>query len=99
MSENGKSPEGTVTREGLWREQRLSSEKTPRHTSSFTGRHYDGMLLSTPKISFREGKLPTSPVASPGFVEKDGCTASQVNRHHASHMKILIRLLVLNPNS
>lgn len=79
MPQKSKSPEGPVTREGPWREDRLGSEKAPRQTSSSTGWPCDGLLLrasvtSTCRISFREGKPPTSPTASPGFMGIESST-------------------------
>lgn len=100
----GQESWGHCDKGGLMERGQAELWEDPQANLTFTGRHCDGMLLkglvtSTLKISFREGKLPTSPAASPGFVGKDGCTGSQVNRHHTSHTKRLMCLLVLNPNS
>lgn len=78
VPQKSKSPEGPVTREGPWREDRLGSEKAPRQTSSSTGWPCDGLLLRASVISTCRisdgGKPPTSPAAPPGFMGIGGST-------------------------
>lgn len=89
VPQKGRSPGGTVTREGAWGRDRLGIKKTSRQTPSSTEWPYDHLVLrvsvtSTPRVLFRDGKLPASHVSSRASQGK-GSNNSQTNRHSCGH--------------